>query len=413
MSNAQELNTMSEPDTTQRPKSQPRRNGTPPWWIVAKREMNVKVRDKAFIVGTLTSIGLVALAILLSVLLGPKDSDIFRVAVTDGKAAELTKVIDQIAQADGLTLEVQQTDSVETAKRLLRDDEADAYLAHAADGWQVWSLKEPNGKFLGFVTEAAKAQVIAELADAAGADQQAIAQQLQVTPEVLDPPNQDKFVGLMVSFAFAILFMLTAMLFGMQIATSVIEEKQSRIVEILVSAIPVKHLLLGKILGISIIAFAQVFVILAAALIGLSFTPLSDLLPDFIGASIWFIVFFMAGFMALATLWAAAGALGTRTEDLNQSTAPLTFILMIAYIFGFTATGTVRVIASYVPIVSAVLMPARIAEGDVSWWEPVLALALNIAFAALTIHFGAKIYRRALLQTGGRLSYRQAIKLAE
>lgn len=418
MSSAQDLNaqehTGSTPITTSgRDQQATGRGGTPPWWIVAKREMNVKVRDKAFIVGTLSSLVLVAVAIFLSIILGPKDSDTFKLVISDAKSAELTQVIEQLAQADDLKLEVQQVESADAAKQLLREEDADAYLTNEGGGWQVWSLKESNSKFVGFVTDAANTKVINDLAAASGADLQTVNQQLQVSTQVLDPPNQDKFVGMMVSLAFALIFMMVAMIFGMQIATSVIEEKQSRIVEILVSAIPVRHLLLGKILGISIIAFVQVLVILAAALIGLRFTPFGSLVPDFLSASAWFIVFFIAGFMALATLWAAAGALGTRPEDLNQSTAPLTFILMIAYVFGFSATGTVRVIASYVPIVSAILMPARIAEGGVSWWEPLLALVLNVAFAAVTIYFGAKIYRRALLQTSGRLSYRQAIQLAE
>lgn len=103
--------------------------------------------------------------------------------------------------------------------------------------------------------------------------------------------------------------------------------------------------------------------------------------------------------------------LGTRAEDLNQTSQPLTWLLVMAYFVGFMVTGTARVVLSFVPIISSILMPVRIVEGTADWWEPVVALLINLVFAVAMVLLGERIYRRALLQAQGRLTYRQALTL--
>ena len=163
-------------------------------------------------------------------------------------------------------------------------------------------------------------------------------------------------------------------------------------------------------LGNTVIAVGQLVLRAGAGLIGLSLSPFKMLLPELSGGIGWFLVFFLAGFLALACIWAAAGALGTRSEDLQHTSQPLIWTLMLVYLAGFTVTGTVRDVLSYVPIMSSVLMPARIIEHSVSWWQPLIALILNLLFAFATVLLGERIYRNALLRTHGRLSYRQGLK---
>jgi ABC-2 type transport system permease protein len=213
-----------------------------------------------------------------------------------------------------------------------------------------------------------------------------------------------------VTFAFALLFFMAAMMFGQQIAASVVEEKQSRLVEIIATAIPLRALLLGKVVGNGVIALAQVVLFAGVGLLAVSFTEWSALLPVLSTAVVWFVVFFAVGFFALACLFAVAGALASRTEDLQSTTSPLTTALMLVYFASFALTGTALKIASFVPIVSVVAMPGRVIAGDAAWWEPVLALLLMAGFSALTIIVGEKIYRRSLMQTRGRVSWKQALR---
>ena len=108
-----------------------------------------------------------------------------------------------------------------------------------------------------------------------------------------------------------------------------------------------------------------------------------------------------------------AGSLASRTEDLQSTTTPLTFVVMGVFFASFLLDGTAKVVASFVPPVSAVLMPIRILEGDTPLWQPVVALALLLLFALGTILVGERLYRRSLLQNQGRVSLRQAWTAAE
>ena len=180
-----------------------------------------------------------------------------------------------------------------------------------------------------------------------------------------------------VGFVFVFLFYFAALIFGMQLASSVIEEKQSRIVEIIAAAIPLRHLLAGKVLGNTALAMIQLLIYLAVGLVGLSFTPYKSFVPALSGPTAWFIGFFFAGFVALACLWAVAGSLASRTEDLQATSTPLTMLMLVMFFGGVSLDGRAQVIASFVPPVSAVVMPKRILAGGVEWWEPLLALGLG------------------------------------
>ena len=220
-------------------------------------------------------------------------------------------------------------------------------------------------------------------------------------------------MALAAGFIFAILFFMSAMTFGMQIAGSVVEEKSSRIVEIISAAIPIRHLLAGKILGNTVLGFGQMALFAIVGLVGISFTPYGDLLPSLTGAVVWFLIYFVAGFLALACVWAVAGSLASRQEDLQSTTTPLIMVLTVVYMAGLFVTGTVQTVLSYVPVISSVLMPQRLVAGTATWYDLVIGLVLNLAFAAVTVVVGEKIYRRSLLQTSGVISYRDALKLTD
>ena len=166
-----------------------------------------------------------------------------------------------------------------------------------------------------------------------------------------------------VGFVFVFLFYFAALIFGMQLASSVIEEKQSRIVEIIAAAIPLRHLLAGKVLGNTALAVIQLLVYLAVGLVGLSFTSYKSYVPALSGPTAWFIGFFLAGFVALACLWAVAGSLASRTEDLQATSTPLTMLMLVMFFGGLSLDGRGQVIASFIPPVSAVVMPKRILAG--------------------------------------------------
>ncbi len=205
---------------------------------------------------------------------------------------------------------------------------------------------------------------------------------------------------------------MAAIIFGLQIVNSVVEEKQNRVVEILATAIPIRQLLYGKVLGNTILAMVQLALYGGAALLALNLTGTSDLVGGIIPASGWFLVFFLFGFLILAAMWAVLGSLASRPEDLNNSSAPVLALILAALGAGLFATGQLLVVASYVPVVSSVAMPIRMLNTEVALWEPILSLVIALAAAAALIHLGEKIYRRAVMQPGA-LSLRKAMKLEQ
>ena len=130
-----------------------------------------------------------------------------------------------------------------------------------------------------------------------------------------------------------------------------------------------------------------------------------------LGASGWFIAFFVVGFTPLAAVWAVLGSLASRSEDLQSNTGPIIGIILIALFAGLFATGTALTVASYIPVVSSVAMPVRLLSGDVALWEPLVSLGLTVVAAYLLLRLGERIYQRAVMHGGTALTWRKAMKL--
>jgi ABC-2 type transport system permease protein len=385
----------------------------PAWMLVTRREVVSRITDKSFLLGTAFMVLLIAGFIGFSAWQEEK-TDKVTLAATPDAVAMATAIKDGAPEVDDkVQVTILEVDDRAEAETALTEDEADAWLHPADDGWQLTS-ESSEQESLNAVTQAVVRQaVLAENAAGAGTSVEALEAGSTVSTDFLRGDAERASVAEAVGFVFVFLFYFAALIFGMQLASSVIEEKQSRIVEIIAAAIPLRHLLAGKVLGNTALAMIQLLVYLAVGLVGLSFTPYKSYVPALSGPTAWFIGFFFAGFVALACLWAVAGSLASRTEDLQATSTPLTMLMLVMFFGGVSLDGRAQVIASFVPPVSAVVMPKRILAGGVEWWEPLLALGLLAAFAAVTVWVGERLYRRALLQTGGRVSLRQAWATAE
>jgi ABC-2 type transport system permease protein len=201
------------------------------------------------------------------------------------------------------------------------------------------------------------------------------------------------------------------MTFGMTIAQSVVEEKSTRVIEILLAAIPTRALLTGKILGTSVLAVGQIALIAVVAVVGASLSGQLGVLPAVGPAAAWFAVFFIVGFVLLASMFAATGALVSRQEDIGSTTTPVTMLVMIPYflVIFFNTNPLVIGIMSYVPFSAPIAMPLRIFLGTAQWWEPLVALVILVLTTLVLIRIGARIYERSLLKLGARVSWREAL----
>jgi ABC-2 type transport system permease protein len=241
-----------------------------------------------------------------------------------------------------------------------------------------------------------------------------VIQALSVAPpvELLDSSGTGGFLGYLVAIGFGLVFFISAMTFGSTIAQSVVEEKQTRVVEILLATIPTRVLLAGKILGTTILALGQVALLLALAIVALSVTGQSTLLLGLGMPFIWFAIFFVFGFILLAALFAATGAMVSRQEDIGSTTTPVTMLVMIPYFVTVFLNDNplVVTIMSYVPFSAPIGMPLRLFLGDAQWWEPLLSLAILLATCVGVIALGARIYENSLLRLGQRVKLGEALK---
>ena len=221
---------------------------------------------------------------------------------------------------------------------------------------------------------------------------------------LLNPDAVDPVVAFLVPFAFAFIFFLTSQTFGLQIAQSVIEEKQTRIVEILVAAVPVRALLAGKVIAGTILAFGQIALIAVVAVAGMrGSATTARCCPCSAPAIGWFVPFFLLGFVLLAAMWAAAGALVNRQEDIGGVSMPVQLAVMLPFfaVIFLNDNATAMRVLSYLPFsvadgdaaaaVHTATPPAGSRSSLVSW-SPTAALIA-----------GARVYEGSLLRTNGRM----------
>lgn len=377
-----------------------------PWWIVARREIMARLTQKAFWISTIVVVVLLVAGFFFTFMFATSQ-DKMTVGVTNDAGAQ---VVAMAAQSSGRDIQAQTmpADAIEAA---VDDGDISAGLIQTDDGWDI--IVDSIETSVGDVQQAVSTYMLSQNARDLGIDPAALQTgtkvEFRLTGEQLE---QDAIIALTTGLVFSVLFFMSALTYGLQIAQSVVEEKESRIVEILTAAVPTRHLLIGKVLGNTIMAMGQLLIFLTVGVIGVSLTEYGEVLPLLVPNIGWFVVFFLVGFAALSCLWAATGAMATRVQDLNNTTMPLMLILTGVYFAGLVARGTVATVLSYVPIASSVIMPQRLLAGESTWVDAVIALALCLVFMGVAVWVGAKIYRRGILKTSGILKLGEAFSRA-
>jgi len=232
--------------------------------------------------------------------------------------------------------------------------------------------------------------------------------------DLLDPFPVSDTAQALVALTLALVFLMFTMA-GAAIAQSVVTEKQTRIVEILVSTIPIRALLAGKIAGHSILVFLQVAAVTMATPLALTLgeqPAVLDLLGD---ALAWFVPFFILGFVLLGGVWAVAGSLVSRQEDLSSSMSVVMMLVMGPYfaVIFLRDNDLAMTILSYVPFSAAVAMPLRLFAGQAQPWEPFVSMLILAVALVATVLIASRLYAGSLLQTGGRVRLARAWSGAE
>jgi len=230
--------------------------------------------------------------------------------------------------------------------------------------------------------------------------------------------SEEKGQTFFAALAVAMVLYLTVLIYGVSTMRSVIEEKSTRVIELLVASVRPVYLMLGKIMGVAAVGLTQYVIwgVLAAlitfygAAVAAAFKPGASLsgihLPWDI--TIYMTIFFLCGYFLYASLYAAVGAMVSNEQEMQQVQMPVTLLIVAAF-FCFNIilrdpNSPLSVGLSMIPFFSPILMVLRIAMQPPPFWQIGLSIAISVLCTAAVIYFAARIYRVGVLMYGKRPS---------
>ncbi len=412
--------------------------------LVARRELFTRLHQRSYRLTTLFQFLVVVIVACLPVIFAAFDdggTSIDRVLIVNADGTDLEASLQPyIASGDDASGRVEfvtTDDTLDQAAQAVRDGDVDAALiaSRTDDGDLAFTYLNDGGE-----TDSLSQQIYAGVSALtledrlahSGIDQDTFEAAIAPPDYTLeaaadDATSDDDEVGgieVILAYFFTILMFMAIMLYGNWVAQGVVEEKSTRIMEIMINAATPRDLLAGKVLGIGAAGLLQMLPMLIGG--GLAFAlqrPIAraldistSSLPDFdfsgvsVGAITWFLVYFLLGFTLYAAMYAALGSLVSRQEEVTQAVAPMQTISMVGYFAAFVTMfmpdSLVTRILSIFPLTSPFTMISRVIVSDPPAWE----LALSVGLLAVTtigaIIIAARIYRVGVLQYGQKPSLR-------
>jgi ABC-2 type transport system permease protein len=378
-------------------------------WLVARREWNQRVRTRSFVVATVISIAIVVAMILLPDALGAGGER--TVGLVGDRSARLPSLIRAAGDDVGLTVRTEVFEAEAAARAALRADDVSVLLID--EHRLVWAAEADEQ--LGAVVTIA-VQIV---------EREAAIDALSLTPEeagrLLEPPPLDVTSlepvtperaerGELAMVGVAVLLMAIAF-YGGFLVVGVVEEKSSRVVEVLLSRVRPPELFAGKILGIGLSGLSQLALIAIAALVALgsSTNPAAETTP---GTVLAIVVWFILGYGLYAVLYGTVGSLISRQEEAESIQFPVTAVLLVAYFVSMEVArspdGMAAIVGSFVPLTAPMVMTVRMAHGAAAAWEVLLSVTIVVATIAGLIALAGRVYAGAVLRIGRRVRVREA-----
>jgi ABC-2 type transport system permease protein len=401
-----------------------RASGTPSGWptrrievngpvaLVATREISERLHSRVFRIGTVVILAVVAAGVIVPVL--DKGS---HTHLTIGVVGVAPASLVQAGTALGATVTVVDEPSATAADDGVRSG---ALSLAVINGQQVVTKRTPGSD-----DDSASALVARSIASTLGLERDlaaaalspsqvaALAHTSPVPVVGLLPAKRNNTKTTTAVYGLILMFVMLTQ-YGTWIIMGVVEEKSSRVVEVLLSTMRPVQLLAGKVLGIGAIALAQAALIVIVA-IGLGAAVGSDLVKGTAPVEVACVAFwFVLGYVFYCWVYAAGGALAERQEHVQSLILPLQLPILFGYIVSLTALGStmpsllVRVLA-FVPPTAPFAMTVLVAKSAVTWWEFVISAGIAIVATVGVARLAALVYQRAILMTGRRVRIREVI----
>ena len=368
-------------------------------WLVARRELIERGRSRAFLLSLGLTMGIILAGIFLPSLIGGATGT-NRLGIVGNPPPPFYAQLGVISAASNVKIQTEQVPDEATGEGDLRSGSLDGLLVVPSDGGlPTFVVKERKNGSLGQIVGAS------------------LSSGPSLTFRELTPadPNRDT------SFLFAnvgvILLFISIFTFGTWVLTGVVEEKQSRVVEVVLSTVDARDLLMGKVLGIGLLGLVQLVLMVVVGLGAGVAAHRFTLPPATFGAVAQLFLWFGLGYALYSTALGVLGALASRMEEASNAASPVSFIAMGAYFFSLIValddpSGTAARIATFIPPVAPMVVPLRTALGAIEPWEVVVSAALTVATIWVLFVVGGRVYSGVILRTGGRIGLREAWRIS-
>lgn len=383
--------------------------------LVTRREVTERVRAKSFLISTGIYL-LVALASIIIPNLVGDEEPVHRIGVAGAQGDQLQAAIAALAPSLELDVQVRRLADAGAAGEAVRERNVRVAIV---DGTRLVSRGEIDEELSLLLNTAAYQVTAATRLAEAGVSPVEAARLLNPEPLAVErvvEPRPIRESNRPLAFTGVLVIYLLLLTYGFTVANGVLEEKSSRVSEILLGALRPSQLLAGKVVGIGVVAVVQLLMVgVPAVITALAFDSFS--LPEgtpltLLAVLLWSVL----GYGLYSCIFAAAGAAASRPEDVGNATAPITILIAATYFVAIGAMqepdGTVARVVSFIPPMTPMTMLPRSAVGHVEPWEVPVAIALVLVTTYLTVRLGARVYAGGMRRPGPKLKLREAWRAA-
>jgi ABC-2 type transport system permease protein len=387
-------------------------------WLLAKREFVERGRSKAFLI----TMAIFAAAILA---IGPVTSALSGgevEATVVGLVGEALPGVDEELRAQGalfgVEIDVVRYATTDESENALEAGDVEAVLV---DGGELVFYDNTSPGLTTIIIRSVDTVLTeSNLADLGLTDAEiaVIQEPTPVSVSTIEESDVQEDAKTGAAFVGAILLYISIIIFGQFVAMGTVEEKQNRVVEVVLARVRPWQVLVGKVAGIGLLGLVQLAILLGAAYVSAQLAGLTDIdvaaigLPIIAGVFFWFVL----GYVFYAFLYAAVGSTVSRQEDLQSAIMLPIALILPGYLLAIAAAedpdGVVVLIGSMMPMWAPFVMPVRIASGSAAPWEIAVAITGCVLGSIALVRIGSRVYTGALLRTGTKVKIRDAWRAA-
>ena len=411
-------------------------------WLIIKREYLVRVRKKSFIVMTIVGPLLMAALMIVPTYLANETQELRTIAIEEDGYEFTNKIED----TDLLHFSKIPTEEAILLKNNFSESNYYALLHIERDNFTLYSNQQISLSVSKSIEKQLEKIIEHQKLKAAGIDLEILSKaesSVQITTKIIskdgNTTNSQAEASMGIGFICGILIYIFIFMYGTMVMRGVIEEKTSRIVEVIISSVKPFQLMMGKILGVALVGLTQfalwiLLTIAIASVAELMFMDTSSITSEINSAEqsillneisnlasginlvqifFSFIFYFLAGYLMYSSLFAAVGSAVDAEADSQQFVLPITIPLILAFILiqpiMENPDGILAFWMSIIPFTSPVIMMVRLPFG-VANWELALSMVVLVLSFVLTTHLAGKIYRTGILMYGKKTSYKELWK---